>query len=148
MGWNALVQDKEVLRSCSPEDIDQAISDAFLRLDNDILNAATEVICGSRPLQRAMNELEAAESGSCALLAIYDVTSQLLRVACVGNSRAVLGRRKTEGSWEAVPLSTDQTGYNEEEVARLRAQHPGEPDMVKDGRLLGLAVTRAFGDLR
>ncbi|KAL8733682.1 MAG: hypothetical protein Q9181_003498, partial [Wetmoreana brouardii] len=112
------------------------------------MKAATQVITGSRSLQRAMNELEVAESGSCALLAVYDVASQLLRVACLGDSRAVLGRRKAEGSWEAVPLSTDQTGYNEEEVARLQAEHPGEPEIIKNGRLLGLAVTRAFGDMR
>ncbi|KAL8971952.1 MAG: hypothetical protein Q9183_000801 [Haloplaca sp. 2 TL-2023] len=148
LAWNASVQSKEVLAACSAEEVDRAMKDAFVRLDNDILKAATEAITGSVPLQRAMHAIEMAESGSCALLAMYDVTSQLLRVACVGDSRAVLGRRKMEGGWEAVPLSVDQTGHNEQEVARLQAEHPGESDMVKKGRLLGLAVTRAFGDLR
>ena len=148
LAWNATVQDKEVLAACSPEEIDRAMKDAFVRLDNDILKAATEAITGSIPLQRAMHTIEMAESGSCALLAMYDVTSQLLRVACVGDSRAVLGRRKMEGGWETIPLSVDQTGQNEQEVARLQAEHPGEADMVKKGRVLGLAVTRAFGDLR
>ena len=48
----------------------------------------------------------------------------------------------------AIPLSQDQTGYNDSEVARLQAEHPNEPNMIKKGRLLGLAVTRAFGDAR
>ncbi|KAL8873115.1 MAG: hypothetical protein Q9174_001362 [Haloplaca sp. 1 TL-2023] len=148
LAWNATVQDKEVLAACSPGEIDRAIRDAFLRLDNDILKAASEAITGSIPLQRAMHAIEIAESGSCALLAMYDVTSQLLRVACVGDSRAVLGRRKMKGGWDTIPLSVDQTGHNEQEVARLQVEHPGEADMVKNGRLLGLAVTRAFGDLR
>lgn len=112
------------------------------------MNVVTEVITGSRPLARSMFELAGAESGSCALVAVYDVATQLLCVACVGDSRAVLGRRNKKGDWEAVPLSVDQTGYNKDEVARLRAEHPNEPQMIQDGRLLGLAVTRAFGDMR
>ena len=60
--------------------------------------------------------------------------------------RAILGRQNLAGQWEPIILSVDQTGYNEDEVARLQSKHPDEPEMVKDGRLLGLAVTRAFGD--
>ena len=41
-----------------------------------------------------------------------------------------------------------QTGYNQAEVARLQGAHPDEPNMIKDGRILGMAVTRAFGDAR
>ncbi|KAL8720555.1 MAG: hypothetical protein Q9225_002601 [Loekoesia sp. 1 TL-2023] len=146
--WNRDHALKSFFRERSPKDIDQAVKDAFLHLDRDIMNVATEVITGSRPLARSMVELAGAESGSCALLAIYDVTTQLLRLACVGDSRAVLGRRNKKGTWEAIPLSIDQIGYNKDEVARLRAEHPNEPQMIEDGRLLGLAVTRAFGDMR
>lgn len=50
----------------------------------------------------------------------------------------------------AQPLSKDQTGFNEDEVKRLAEAHPDEPDIIdpKTGRLLGIAVTRAFGDHR
>ena len=34
------------------------------------------------------------------------------------------------------------------EVERLRAEHPNEPDMIEKGRVLGMALTRAFGDSR
>ncbi len=103
---------------------------------------------GPRFLADAIAELAPGYAGSCALLSIYDRASKLLRVACTGDSRAVLGRRNAAGVWEAIPLSVDQTGFNEAEAARIRAEHPDEPDVIKNGRLLGLAVTRAFGDGR
>ncbi|KAL8709582.1 MAG: hypothetical protein Q9220_005674 [cf. Caloplaca sp. 1 TL-2023] len=136
------------LHECTPETTEKAIKEAFLELDTDIMKEAIEAINGSRPLQQSLLDLSTADSGSCALLGFYNAPSQLLQVANLGDSRAVLGRRNIEGTWEAIPLSTDQTGYNADEVAKLRAEHPDEPDMIKDGRLLGMAVTRAFGDLR
>lgn len=72
------------------------------------MKVATEVLTGSRSLDRPMLELAGAESGSCALTAFYDVTTQLLRVACVGDSRAVPGRWNKKENWEAIPISPDQ----------------------------------------
>lgn len=126
--------------------IDQTIKNAFLRLDRDIIDTGTEAAIGKRYLGDAISALDPCYSGSCALVSIYDRESQLLRVACVGDSRAVLGRRTSSGGWQATALSVDQTGYNSEEAARVRKEHPDEPDAVKNGRVLGLAVTRAFGD--
>lgn len=41
----------------------------------------------------------------------------------------------------------DLTGDNAEEAARLRREHPGEDDVIKDGRIFGgFQLTRAFGD--
>jgi len=91
--------------------------------------------------------LAPALSGSCALLAFYDSSTKLLRVACTGDSRAVLGRRSKNGNWTATPLSVDQTGSNEAEAQRMRNEHPGEDSVIKSGRVLGgLEPTRAFGD--
>ena len=91
--------------------------------------------------------LAPALSGSCALLSFYDSKSKLLRVACTGDSRAVLGRRGPSGKWTAIPLSEDLTGGTPSEVARLRAQHPGEDNVTYRGRILGsLEPSRAFGD--
>ena len=42
----------------------------------------------------------------------------------------------------------NKTGHNINEVARLQKEHPDEPKLVRDGRILGLAVSRAFGDGR
>ena len=53
-------------------------------------------------------------------------------------------------SYTCIPLSEDQTGFNQKEVERLTQDHPDEPDMInpKSGRILGMAITRAFGDHR
>ena len=68
-------------------------------------------------------------------------------MACTGDSRAVLGRRGPSGKWTATALSIDQTGDTEEEVARMRREHPNEPRVIANGRVLGgLQPTRAFGD--
>ncbi|KAG8410383.1 hypothetical protein J3459_017195 [Metarhizium acridum] len=93
-----------------------------------------------------------AVSGSCALLSMYDPTSSIVRTAVTGDSRAVLGSWSDEaGSYSAVALSKDQTGFNQDEVRRLDKAHPGEiGDMIdpKTGHLLGIAITRGFGDHR
>ena len=127
-------------------EIDQAIKEAFVLLDRDIIEGAAAAIEGNRFLNDAMSEVAPSYSGSCALFSLYDPESRTLKVASTGDSRAVLGRRNVDGDWEAMALSIDQTGYNKDEVARIHAEHPGEPDVIKDGRVLGMAVTRAFGD--
>lgn len=101
---------------------------------------------------QVLSALAPAMAGSCALLAVYDGASSTLRTAVTGDSRAVLGvwSPKTR-AFSAEALSKDQTGFNEDEVRRLEAEHPGETRDIVDaasGRLLGMAVTRAFGDHR
>ncbi|ERS98547.1 hypothetical protein HMPREF1624_05332 [Sporothrix schenckii ATCC 58251] len=143
--------------------VQQAITKAFVDLDNRIIKTAAEMaqlpddsIHASRSLRFAdkIQTLMPAWAGSCALLSLYDPATRNLHVACTGDSRAVLGRLqaskdKGEDRWEAVSLSVDQAGTNPDEVARLHAEHPDEEDtLVKDGRVLGIMVSRAFGDCR
>jgi len=132
----------------SPELIDTAIKKGFTRLDNEIVHEAVQKSLEAQSKTVAAELLAPALSGSCALLSFYDPRSQLLRVACTGDSRAVLGRRSESGKWSAIPLSTDQTGSNPDEAARMRTEHPGEESkVVRNGRVLGgLEPTRAFGD--
>lgn len=139
-------QSTEPARELTSSEIDQAIKNAFLRLDRDIIEGAATAIEEDRFLNDAMSEVAPTYSGSCALFSLYDPQKQILKVACTGDSRAVLGRRNAQGGWEAMALSVDQTGYNRDEIVRIHAEHPGEPDIIRDGRLLGMAVTRAFGD--
>ncbi|KAI9885405.1 MAG: hypothetical protein M1823_002789 [Watsoniomyces obsoletus] len=130
-----------------PEAIDAAIKKGFIRLDHEIIHESVEKVIKADSKRVAAELLAPALSGSCALLSFYDSQSKTLRVACTGDSRAVLGRRNAHGKWTATPLSVDQTGGNEEEAARLRREHPGEPNVVRDGRILGqLEPSRAFGD--
>ncbi|OTA97243.1 hypothetical protein M434DRAFT_392192 [Hypoxylon sp. CO27-5] len=131
----------------SPEAIDTAIKLGFTRLDHEIVYESVEKVLKSNSKRVAAELLGPALSGSCALLSFYDSSTQTLRVACTGDSRAVLGRRSSSGKWTATALSEDQTGSNPNEVARMRKAHPGEDRVIYNGRVLGgLEPTRAFGD--
>ena len=133
----------------SPQAIDAAIKRGFVTLDYDIVHASVEKVTKNTKQKAAAAELLApALSGSCALLSFYDSSSKLFRVAVTGDSRAVLGRKnQASGKWTATPLSEDQTGGTPSEMARLRAEHPGEEYVVHRGRILGgLEPSRAFGD--
>jgi pyruvate dehydrogenase phosphatase len=131
----------------SSEAIEAAIKTGFNRLDHEIVHESVEKVLKAGSKLVAAETLAPALSGSCALLSFYDSNTKLLRVACTGDSRAVLGRRGESGKWVATPLSVDQTGSNPDEEARMRKLHPGEEHVIRRGRVLGgLEPTRAFGD--
>ncbi|MCJ1405097.1 hypothetical protein MMC11_008323 [Xylographa trunciseda] len=132
----------------SQDAISKAIEVAFERLDDDVINAGAAAVKASLPLSEALPDLTLTYAGSCALLGLYDPSSCLLRVACVGDSRAVLGRRKEDGKWQTIALSEDQNLDNESEASRLLEEHPNEPDMIEDNAVLGMSITRGFGDGR
>ncbi|KAJ5212156.1 protein serine/threonine phosphatase 2C [Penicillium cinerascens] len=132
----------------SDASVQDAVVKGFLALDDSIVETALQTSQSKMSLAEKVKKLLPAYAGSCALLSLYDSATSTLHVACTGDSRAVLGQQGPDGKWEAIPLSVDQTGYNEEEIARLCSEHPGEKNMIKDGRVLGLAVSRAFGDTR
>lgn len=132
-----------------PQSIDAAIKRGFVNLDNDIVHSSVEKVTKNNKQKSAAVELLApALSGSCALLSFYDSSTKLFRVAVTGDSRAVLGRKsQSTGKWTATALSEDQTGGTPSEMARLRAEHPGEENVTYRGRILGgLEPSRAFGD--
>lgn len=131
----------------SDEVVQEAVKQGFTDLDASIFGTALDTAQSSRvPLQEKVERLLPAYAGSCALLSLYDPATRNLHVACTGDSRAVLAQQLPDGSWETIPLSIDQTGSNDEETARICKEHPGEKDTVKDGRVLGMMVSRAFGD--
>ncbi|KAM5351942.1 hypothetical protein ACJ41O_004665 [Fusarium nematophilum] len=131
----------------SEDAVSLAIKTGFTRLDNEIVHKSVEKVFKASSKTVAAELLQPALSGSCALLSFYDSRSKLLRVACTGDSRAVLGRRAGNGKWTATALSEDQTGSNPQEANRMRGEHPGEDNVIRNGRVLGgLEPTRAFGD--
>ncbi|KAF2017512.1 protein serine/threonine phosphatase 2C [Aaosphaeria arxii CBS 175.79] len=135
-----------------PDAITKNISQTFLNADDYLMSQAKKAVSWSPPASPiGCRDVENAMAGSCALLSMFDPQTSKLRVACVGDSRAVLGRwDPVEQKYVCMPLSTDQTGFNKDEVSRIQAEHPEEDDILDpdSGRLLGLAVTRAFGDHR
>jgi pyruvate dehydrogenase phosphatase len=145
MHTSAVTDDQKT--EISSDKIDEAIKKGFLKLDNEIVHESVEKVFKNPSKLVAAETLAPALSGSCALLAFYESRSQILKVAVTGDSRAVLGRLGKNGKWTATQLSDDQTGSNKAEETRLRAEHPGEDHVIRNGRVLGgLEPTRAFGD--
>ncbi|KAK2608632.1 hypothetical protein QQS21_002861 [Conoideocrella luteorostrata] len=143
-----------VAASAEGELIESAIKSAFNNLDTRIMNDAQRAADSDKEPGSAdvIAAVAPSVSGSCALLSMYDPVLSVVRTAVTGDSRAVLGSWSSEvGKYAAEALSKDQTGFNQDEVDRLDKAHPGEiGDIVdtKSGRLLGIAITRAFGDNR
>ncbi|KAJ7119137.1 phosphatase 2C-like domain-containing protein, partial [Mycena epipterygia] len=135
------------------ETIHEAIKRVFLSLDDEIVVQTAQRIVeqpADAPIKAlAAQLLQAARAGSCALVAFYDADVRRLHVSVVGDSRAILGRRRKtadgETTYDVHVLSVDQTGRNPDEVARLTAAHPGE-ELFERGRTLGWGITRSFGN--
>ncbi|KAI8916602.1 phosphatase 2C-like domain-containing protein [Powellomyces hirtus] len=127
-----------------------ALKAAFQKMDYDIINGAIDLDQATPYADRVAemrSVLRPAIAGSCAIVAYMEGNN--LYIACTGDSRAVVARRRGDGSYEAVELSQDQTTANPAEYARLMEEHPNEQGVVSRGRVLGgLMPTRAFGDSR
>jgi len=83
------------------------------------------------------------------------LSPQSISVACVGDSRCVIGRARQAPAkgWEAVPMSVDQTAAIPEEAARVtsaggKVQLVGGRMEVQHAELgCALAMSRSLGDL-
>ena len=136
--------------------VSEALQKAFVRLDNDILHGGFPSPSNQfssyyffRPKvdsSSILSNLRSALAGSCALVAYFE--DNQVYVACTGDSRAVLGKKKSDGSFYAIEMTRDQTTKNPHEYSRLIEEHPGELNtVVQRGRVLGgLMPTRAFGN--
>lgn len=133
-----------------PEVMMSCLRDSFQSFDDNISREALEdvkmVLKGhsftAEMKQRVMRAIE----GACAIAAV--VQDNDVYVASTGDCRVVLGRKVSNKSWKAVPLSVDQNAKNPAEVKRLRDEHPGEEQtVIINGRVLGnLMPFRTFGD--
>ena len=129
-------------------EVDNAINNAFVQLDQDIVQQSFKQLF-KEPTQENMVNVLPAISGSCALLSLYSSKDNTLKVAVTGDSRALVGGIDENNQWFVQALSIDQTGDNMDEVTRIQKEHPGEPNAVRRGRVLGcLQPSRAFGDYR
>lgn len=92
--------------------------------------------------------------GTTALVVLVDPDHQNMWVANVGDCQALIvspdpgGSGEGDSNWRVELLTRDHNGDNDAEVTRVRREHPGEPDCVTDGRVLGaLAPFRSLGDV-
>lgn len=119
-----------------------------MELDDEIMSDGIRAMSDNVSHAEAMCRIAPTSSGSCATLVFLDPVSSMLYAACAGDSRIIMGQKnKSEVGWTMVPLSEDQTGSNPYEIARIKAEHPGE-NPISEGRVLGCEVTRSFGDSR
>lgn len=149
----SLAANECVDRAYRPNDahIARTIRNVLLDLDRELLQRAAESVRTTNgDLASSISALSPVMSGTCMLMAIFDPARSVLRVANVGDSRAVLGRWDAGADrYVAQSMSHDHTGFNESEVQRLKRDHPGEePVDSQTGRVHGMAVSRAIGDAR
>jgi len=86
--------------------------------------------------------------GTTALVVLVDPEQENLWIANVGDCQAILVSSDLSGDWNVEVLTNTHNGDNDAEVERVRREHPGEPECVVDGRVLGaLAPTRCMGDV-
>ncbi|KAI8827351.1 phosphatase 2C-like domain-containing protein [Chytriomyces cf. hyalinus JEL632] len=144
--------------------VTESITAAFERLDSDIVNGAfmtpapkvsKTTLADAEAHKQLLNaSIASAVSGACTLVALVD--GQDLFVSCAGDSKAILGSRNEDGSFEAIDLSVENRPDHPEERERILREHPGEdPDMLVGVRpnydasfrvLQYIAISRALGD--
>lgn len=140
------------LLQSSIQAIDQALTDGVKRLFPD---EATLVALTDKQIKSTINgptnpnniAILRCMRGTTALVSLVDPQKENLWVASLGDCQAVLGTKNSNGTWDATILSVNHSGMNPAEVARVRKEHPNEPECIKSDRVLGaIAVTRAIGD--
>ncbi|KYM83988.1 [Pyruvate dehydrogenase [acetyl-transferring]]-phosphatase 1, mitochondrial [Atta colombica] len=124
--------------------MEKALENAFLRLDNDLSNEALLQL----NKKDAAKTLAVAMSGTVAAVAHID--GPHLHVASVGDCKAVLGVL-SENGWSAKMMTVEHNADNRTEVERILSEHPPNErsTVIKMERLLGqLAPLRSLGDFR
>jgi pyruvate dehydrogenase phosphatase len=139
---------RKLTRPADDASVEQAIKDSFVALDDVFMLQAQQTMDSDASFAEKVLRLTPGSNGSCALLALFDPSTRTLRVACTGDSRAVLGYQTADGKWETVPLSVDQNVKNAAEMERVHREHPGEDTLIKGSRYMGLQPMRVFGDGR
>ena len=92
-----------------------------------------------------LQKLESDISGGCTAVVALLTTSRLY-VANVGDSRAILAYKGSDGSLQVKQLSVDHCVENEQELERLTALGLDREQLKKSGRLGTQENTRSIGD--
>ncbi|KAJ8667965.1 hypothetical protein QAD02_009628 [Eretmocerus hayati] len=124
--------------------MEAAIENAFLRLDDDISMEAL-----SSEGSNVSRTLSVAMSGAVAAVAHID--GPHLHVASAGDCQVVLGVLSENNSWSAKMMTVEHNADNRVEVERIFSEHPAseKSTAIKLDRLLGqLAPLRSMGDFR
>ncbi|WWD03225.1 hypothetical protein V865_001276 [Kwoniella europaea PYCC6329] len=159
-----LKQDAPKGEPIDQERLEWALTDTFVAINQDFLNAPVSALRGLQerqdtspifPKLGSSNFLFGATEGSgcIACTVVVDTSTSKIHVAHVGDSRAVAGwYNHKEGKWRCDVLTEDQCGRNPKECHRRLARHPPEEadqviyDRGWGNRVLGMNdVVRKFG---
>ncbi|XP_072751142.1 pyruvate dehydrogenase [acetyl-transferring]-phosphatase 1, mitochondrial isoform X1 [Anoplolepis gracilipes] len=137
---------KDLIHSNIKEEfqMERALQNAFLRLDNDLSNEALLQLN-----KKDARTLAVAMSGTVAVVAHID--GPHLHVAGVGDCKAVLGVLSENDGWSTKIMTVEHNADNCAEVERVLSEHPSSErsTVIKTERLLGqLAPLRSLGDFR
>ncbi|XP_015177745.1 PREDICTED: pyruvate dehydrogenase [acetyl-transferring]-phosphatase 1, mitochondrial isoform X2 [Polistes dominula] len=144
-GGGACAQDLIQTGSTKEFQMEAALENAFVRLDNDLSNEALLNLHN----KDSVRTLAVAMSGAVAAVAHID--GPHLHVAGVGDCQAVLGVLSENDVWSAKVLTTEHNSDNRAEVERILSEHPlqEKSTVIKMERLLGqLAPLRSLGDFQ
>ncbi|KAG6915397.1 hypothetical protein DXG01_011716 [Tephrocybe rancida] len=120
--------------------VDDGITSRFMNLLSKAELEAPSV--PSIPFRDAENEVIAQSLGGTTVILCLTDSRGRLWVANLG----VLGHRRGE-AWSGFQINSVHHLNVPEELSRVTRDHPGEPNVTKDGRVLGfLEPTRAVGD--
>ncbi|OAX36076.1 protein serine/threonine phosphatase 2C [Rhizopogon vinicolor AM-OR11-026] len=85
--------------------------------------------------------------GTTALVALVDPDHKNLWLANLGDCQGLMVSETGHKGWNVEVLTRPHNGENSLEVERVMNEHPGEPECILDGRVLGaIAPFRCLGD--
>lgn len=140
-----------------PEEVNQVVGDTFVRLDEDLVYYPLQGFFEHPSKRAAASTFEAARAGTSACLTFYEAETRTLRVASVGNTKAVLGRKagrrgahvrrggRTEDLYQAQALTTPTDITSSEELERLQTTSPYSTAEL-ERMFARKRPTRSFGD--
>ncbi|KAJ7713944.1 phosphatase 2C-like domain-containing protein [Mycena maculata] len=152
-------------RRIPPDRVSQIMRDSVVQLDGSISSNFLDIF--PRDLRRLsrMTDREVKNTfqrdstgrsrsaaarclgGTTLVLSLTDPNEKNVWVANLGDCHAVLGLRHRSGAWTGTLMNHLHAGHDHREAQRVRAEHPREPDSVRNSRVLGfLEPTRAVGD--
>jgi pyruvate dehydrogenase phosphatase len=126
----------------STSNIHISLRETFQALDQEILDDLVYSPSGPDLQNYTMKSM----TSSSVAMAVYEYETQILHIASLGSSIALLGRQRASNDmYDVHVLSADHSPKNPAEQGRIRSAHPGE-NIIHDGLLFGRHYTRAFGD--
>ena len=107
-------------RTPSDDQVKQAITNAFDRVENEFKRVALEAY--------KLHYATVCQTGSCCLSTV--VINNKIYVANIGDCRGVLLTEKEDGTYEGVKMNTRQAATSKKERARLTKEFPNDANIV------------------